>query len=54
MKTYRQLLEDIELMSGSGEVRRKATSKGVRMHKYSSDATDRAMDTYLELRAKKK
>ena len=40
--------------SGSGEVRRKATSKGVRMHKYSSDATDRAMDTHLELRAKKK
>lgn len=40
--------------SGSGEVRRKATSKGVRMHKYSSDATDKAMDTHLELRAKKK
>jgi hypothetical protein len=39
--------------SGSGEVRRKAASKGIRMHKYSSDATDKAMDTHLELRAKK-
>ena len=40
--------------SGSGAVRRKAASKGIRMHKYSSDATDKAMDTHLELRAKKK
>jgi hypothetical protein len=40
--------------SGSGPVRRKAASKGIRMHKYSSDATDKAMDTHLELRAKKK
>jgi hypothetical protein len=40
--------------SGSGEVRRKAASKGIRMHKYSSVATDKAMDTHLELRAKKK
>lgn len=40
--------------SGSREVRRKAASKGIRMHKYSSDATDKAMDTHLELRAKKK
>ena len=40
--------------SGSGEVRRKAASKGIRMHKYSSDATNKAMDTHLELRAKKK
>jgi GNAT superfamily N-acetyltransferase len=39
--------------SGSGEVRRKAASKGIRMHKYQTPETDRAMDTYLELRPPK-
>ncbi len=40
--------------SGSREVRRKAASKGIRMHKYMSPEDVRAFGTQLVLKAKKK
>jgi hypothetical protein len=40
--------------SGSGGVRRKAASKGIRMHDYSSPKATRAFGTQLILKAKKK
>ena len=40
--------------SGSREVRRKAASKGIRMHKYSSLQAKRAYNTILVLKARKK
>jgi hypothetical protein len=40
--------------SGSGEARRAATRKGIRLHKYSTPEAERAQDVRLILRAKRR
>ena len=40
--------------SGSGEARRAASRKGIKMHKYGTEKAERAYDVDLVLRAKKK